>query len=209
LGVAKTLGLDRLVIMPSKQALRSHQGWMRGWIKSPVTAVMMFTIGGGIGCHSGDPAKPGVAPVMAASPAAGSDAFKPGPTPSPFAGQSAYAAGPPDGHNFTTSGPLVVEQQADVTAQRDGLVTAVKVEIGDHVHRGEILALLDDRALEAARAEKAARIDSLSAQVRSWEAEQKSNEADLRRADAMRAEKSSTMRIGNTCNTSSPKRPPR
>jgi RND family efflux transporter MFP subunit len=162
---------------------------MRGWIKSPVTAVMMFTIGGGIGCHSGNPAKPGVAPVMAASPAAGSDAFKPGPTPSPFAGQSAYAAGPPDGHNFTTSGPLVVEQQADVTAQRDGLVTAVKVEIGDHVHRGEILALLDDRALEAARAEKAARIDSLSAQVRSWEAEQKSNEADLRRADAMRAEK--------------------
>ena len=52
-----------------------------------------------------------------------------------------------------------------------------------------MLATLDDRALEAARAEKAARIDSLHAQVQTWEAEQKSNEADLRRADAMRAEK--------------------
>jgi RND family efflux transporter MFP subunit len=83
----------------------------------------------------------------------------------------------------------VVEQQADIVAERDGRVTAVKVDIGDHVRRGDVLALLDDRALAAARAEKAARIDSLRAQVQSWQIEQKSNEADLRRADAMRAEK--------------------
>jgi RND family efflux transporter MFP subunit len=82
-----------------------------------------------------------------------------------------------------------VEQQADVTADRDGRVTTVKVEIGDHVSQGEVLALLDDRALQAARAEKAARLDSLRAQVQTWQAEQKSNEADLRRADAMRTEK--------------------
>jgi RND family efflux transporter MFP subunit len=74
-------------------------------------------------------------------------------------------------------------------AERDGRVTSVSVEIGDHVRRGQVLALLDDRALQAARAEKAARIDSLHAQVQTWEAEQRSNEADLRRADAMRAEK--------------------
>jgi membrane fusion protein (multidrug efflux system) len=98
-----------------------------------------------------------------------------------------HAAG--EARDFTTVGPLVVEQQADVVAERDGRVTAVKVEIGDHVRRGEVLALLDDRALEAARAEKAARIESLRAQVQTWEAEQKSNEADLRRADAMLAEK--------------------
>ncbi len=54
---------------------------------------------------------------------------------------------------------------------------------------GKCWPLLDDRALQAARAEKAARIDSLRAQIQTWEAEQKSNEADLRRADAMRAEK--------------------
>jgi RND family efflux transporter MFP subunit len=90
---------------------------------------------------------------------------------------------------FATTGPLVVEQQADIVAEHDGRVTAVKVDIGDHVRRGDALALLDDRALVAKRAEKVARIDSLRAQVQSWEAEQKSNEADLRRADAMRAEK--------------------
>jgi RND family efflux transporter MFP subunit len=119
--------------------------------------------------------------------------------PSPFAGASAYLTGPDAPHpagpatgearNFTTVGPLVVEQQADVVAERDGRVTSVSVEIGDHVRRGAVLALLDDRALQAARAEKAARIDSLRAQVQTWEAEQRSNEADLRRADAMRAEK--------------------
>ena len=91
--------------------------------------------------------------------------------------------------SFTTTGPLVVEQQSDVVAERDGRVTEVHVEIGDHVRKGDVLALLDDRVLQAARAEKAARIDSLRAQIDSWEAEQRSNEADLRRADAMRAEK--------------------
>jgi RND family efflux transporter MFP subunit len=101
----------------------------------------------------------------------------------------AASAATGEGREYTTVGPLVVEQQADVVAERDGRVTSVNVEIGDHVRRGEVLASLDDRALEAARAEKAARIDSLKAQVQTWEAEQKSNEADLRRADAMRTEK--------------------
>ena len=119
---------------------------------------------------------------------------------SPFSGSAAYLTGPEppshaaaptagSGRDFSTAGPLVVEQQADVAAERDGRVTAVKVDIGDHVRRGDVLALLDDRALQAARAEKAAHIDSLKAQVQSWETEQKSNQADLRRADAMRAEK--------------------
>ena len=102
---------------------------------------------------------------------------------------AASASALPEERGFTTAGPLVVEQQADVVAERDGRVTAVRVEIGDHVRRGEVLAVLDDRALQAMRAEKAARIVSLRSQIQTWEAEQKSNEADLRRADSMRAEK--------------------
>jgi RND family efflux transporter MFP subunit len=150
------------------------------------------------GCSQGPPGAP--QPVLASSPASGGDAQPVAAPTSPFVGASAYLTGPgapsrpapaPTGEAraFTTVGPLVVEQQADVVAERDGHVTSVSVEIGDHVHRGEVLALLDDRALQAARAEKAARIDSLHAQVETWEAEQRSNEADLRRADAMRAEK--------------------
>jgi RND family efflux transporter MFP subunit len=134
------------------------------------------------GCNPG-PGASAAQPVLASA-----SSKAPEPVASPATDPPARAA-TGEGPDYTTVGPLVVEQQADVAAARDGLVTSVKVEIGDHVRRGEVLALLDDRALEAARAEKAARIDSLKAQVQTWEAEQKSNEADLRRADAMRAEK--------------------
>ena len=142
----------------------------------PIAALCCFAAL--IGCNDA-PAASAPPPVLASSPPAAEATAQPRP--------AAPASG--EGRNFTTVGPLVVEQQADVVAERDGRVTAVQVEIGDHVRRGEVLATLDDRALEAARAEKAARIDSLHAQVQTWEAEQKSNQADLRRADAMRAEK--------------------
>jgi RND family efflux transporter MFP subunit len=137
------------------------------------------------GCSQG-PAASASQPVLA------SVSSKAEPTPSAVAEVPARlpaSAATGEGREYTTVGPLVVEQQADVVAERDGRVTVVKVEIGDHVRRGEVLAMLDDRALEAAQAEKAARLASLRAQVQTWEAEQKSNEADLRRADAMRAEK--------------------
>jgi RND family efflux transporter MFP subunit len=87
---------------------------------------------------------------------------------------------------FTTTGPLVVDQQADVLAERDGRVVQVLVEIADHVQKGQVLARLDSRELEATRAANAAKVESLKAQVREWEAEQEVNSADLRRADLMR-----------------------
>jgi RND family efflux transporter MFP subunit len=184
------MGLDRLVTM--SQPLKGNRNACQ-WIAAAVCCVAGFNLAG---CSQG-PAAPASQPVLASSPP--SSAAAEAAPPSPFAGASALLTGPDAPHppapaaaearNFTTVGPLVVEQQADVVAERDGRVTSVSVEIGDHVRRGEVLALLDDRALQAARAEKAARIDSLRAQVLTWESEQKSNESDLRRADAMRAEK--------------------
>jgi len=94
-----------------------------------------------------------------------------------------------DAKHFTTTGPLVAEQQADVAAERDGRIAQIAVEIGDHVHKGQLLALLDDRTLRAAFDSQKARVGSLHAQVAEWEAEQKSGESDLRRADIMRSEK--------------------
>jgi RND family efflux transporter MFP subunit len=169
--LAKAMGLDRLVIIMR----RTHYTRIRNDFKLIAALYCAATLAG---CSQGGPsATP--EPVMASSPA---------PT-APVAAPPVAAPSSGSGREFTTAGPLVVEQQADVAAERDGRITAVKVDIGDHVHRGEVLALLDDRAAQAARAEKAARIDSLKAQVQSWETEQKSNQADLRRADAMRAEK--------------------
>jgi RND family efflux transporter MFP subunit len=158
------MGLDRLVTLSS---LRPH-------LFAAGTCALLCLIPG---CSQEPPAP---AAVLASSPSPNSQP-EPAARPVPPA--------PVEAQSFTTTGPLVVEKQADVVTVRDGYITSVSVEIGDHVRRGQVLALLDDRALQAARAEKAAHIDSLRAQVKTWEAEQKSNEADLRRADAMRAEK--------------------
>ncbi len=92
-------------------------------------------------------------------------------------------------NSFTTTGPLVADQQADISAERDGRIVTVGAQIGDRVQRGQLLALLDDRALRSACESTRARIVSAEQEVRVWEAEQKATEADLRRADAMRADK--------------------
>jgi RND family efflux transporter MFP subunit len=159
--------------MVARMAQHRNRSIRRGWMAAAICCVCSLAL---LGCSSAEPAP---APVIASS---GTPAAPP-----PMEAQPHSA--PTDSHGYATTGPLVVEQQADVTAERDGRVTAVKAEIGDHVRRGQVLATLDDRALQAAHAEKAAHLDSLRAQVQSWETEQKSNEADLRRATSMRAEK--------------------
>lgn len=118
------------------------------------------------------------------------------PRPSTTASQPALPAGPPtssaatssEPSNFSTTGPLVVDQQADVLAERDGRVVQVMVEIGDRVQKGQSLARLDSRELEASRDAAAAKVDSLKAQVREWQSEQEVDTADLHRADLMRAD---------------------
>jgi len=131
-----------------------------------------------LGCNSRTPsavaaASPETSAVSAAPPASA-------PVPQPVA---------LDPKLYSTTGPLVAEQQADVAAERDGRVVAVTVQIGDHVQTGQLLAQLDDRALRAACDAKAARVASAQASVREWEAEELSARASLRRADSMRADK--------------------
>lgn len=94
-----------------------------------------------------------------------------------------------DPKTFTTTGPLVAEQQADIAAERDGRIVSIAVQIGDHVNKGQVLAMLDDRILRSVCESHKARIAAAEAEARSWEAEQKTAEADLKRADLMRADK--------------------
>ena len=114
-------------------------------------------------------------------------------TAAPAAPRSSGAPAPSsdtsDARHFTTNGPLVAEQQADIAAERDGRIAQIAVEIGDHVRKGQLLALLDDRALRLVCESQKAHVASLHAQVAEWEAEEKSGESDLRRADIMRSEK--------------------
>ncbi|MGA8941100.1 MAG: efflux RND transporter periplasmic adaptor subunit [Acidobacteriaceae bacterium] len=89
---------------------------------------------------------------------------------------------------FSTTGPLVAAQQADIAAQRGGRVAEIMVDIGDHVRQGQVMAVLDDRELKVACAEQTAKVASLAAQVKEWQSQQLVDEADLRRADALRAD---------------------
>jgi len=91
-----------------------------------------------------------------------------------------------DPASFTTTGPLVAEQQADISAERSGRIESIAVRIGDRVKKGQVLAELDDRELQATCAAHKAHMQSALAQLREWQSEQLTAEADLRRATAMR-----------------------
>jgi len=100
-------------------------------------------------------------------------------TPAPAASISASDSG------FTVSGPLIVEHQLDVLAQRDGVVAKLRSEAGSHVRAGDLLAQLDDRQLAADLEAARARTRSLDADLKNWEAEAKVMQADYERAQKM------------------------
>ncbi len=97
----------------------------------------------------------------------------------------ASAPAPVVDNRYTVSGPIVVENQVDVSAQREGVVAQILVDAGTRVHKGDLLAKLDDRQivadLEAARAKTA----STEADLNNWKAEAKVLEADFQRAKKM------------------------
>lgn len=83
---------------------------------------------------------------------------------------------------FVASGPLVVEHQVDVAAQRDGLVSKILVEPGTRVKKGQTLALLDDRQIGADLEAARAKTRSMEADLKNWQAEAKVLESDYERA---------------------------
>ncbi|HEV2499977.1 MAG TPA: efflux RND transporter periplasmic adaptor subunit [Terriglobia bacterium] len=95
------------------------------------------------------------------------------------------APAPTVDNRYTVSGPIVVENQVDVAAQREGVVAQILVDAGTRVRKGDLLAKLDDRQivadLEAARAKTA----STEADLNNWKAEAKVLEADYERAKKM------------------------
>ncbi|MGH9509762.1 MAG: efflux RND transporter periplasmic adaptor subunit, partial [Terriglobales bacterium] len=86
---------------------------------------------------------------------------------------------------FVASGPLVVENQVDVTSQREGVVAEIFIDVGSTVRKGQILGKLDDRQLSADMDMARARIAQIRANVANWEAEVKVLEADAERAEKM------------------------
>jgi membrane fusion protein, multidrug efflux system len=84
----------------------------------------------------------------------------------------------------TVSGPLIVEHQVDVTAQRDGIVASITAEASTRVKAGTVLARLDDRQLVANLEAARAKTRSIEADLKNWQAE-----AQVMQADYVRAQK--------------------
>ena len=106
---------------------------------------------------------------------------------SPTHAATAQPAAVDDGLAIT--GPLIVEHQVDVTAQRDGTVAIVSADTGTRVAAGTILARMDDRQLTANLEAARAKTRGISADLKNWEAESEVLKADYVRAQRLWNEK--------------------
>jgi membrane fusion protein (multidrug efflux system) len=95
------------------------------------------------------------------------------------------AAKPQGSELYQASGPLVVENQVDVAAQREGVMGKILVDVGVRVHKGQLLAQMDDRQLTADRNAAKAKADGMAADYQHWQAELNMRKTDLSRAEAM------------------------
>jgi membrane fusion protein, multidrug efflux system len=133
-------------------------------------AGVAFTAALLVGSCGGD--RPSVSASTNASPAS---------PPAPITGAAAPANTPELG--LMVSGPIIVEHQVEVTAQRDGVLEKIFFDAPAHVKEGTVLAQMDDRQttanLEAARA----KTRSIADDLKNWEAE-----AEVLKADYLRAQ---------------------
>lgn len=106
-------------------------------------------------------------------------------TAAPKLAANAAASVPEHEPFFIASGPLIVEHQVDVAAQRDGIIAEVQAEPGLGVREGQLLAQLDDRQITADLDAARARTRGAAADLKNWEAESKVLEADAARARKM------------------------
>ena len=90
---------------------------------------------------------------------------------------------------LTITGPLIVEHQVDVTAQRDGIVATISADSGTRVAAGKILARLDNRQLTANLEASRAKTRGIAADLKNWQAESEVLKADYVRAQRLWNEK--------------------
>ena len=85
-------------------------------------------------------------------------------------------------NTFTASGPLVVEHQLDLLAQRDGVISRLAADVGIRVKMGDVLAELDNRQLTADLEAARSKANSADAELKSWQSEEKVLDSDYERA---------------------------
>jgi len=88
---------------------------------------------------------------------------------------------------FVASGPVVVENQLDVVALREGQVMRILAQPGTQVRQGQLLARLDDRQIAADVEAADAKVRSIAANLKNWQAETKVLQSDRARAEKLYA----------------------
>ncbi len=86
---------------------------------------------------------------------------------------------------FAVSGPLLVEHQLDLVAQRDGVLAKLHSDVGARVAAGDLLAELDDRQLNSDLEAARAKTRGTEAELKSWQAEAQVLQYDYDRAQKM------------------------
>jgi len=143
------------------------------FMKTKILGIVMIAawIATNVACSS-SPTSPGVAVTTA-------EAAVPAPS------TAVKSEVPANASEFLASGPIIVEDQVDVSAQRDGVVAKVLAEPGTQVRKGQLLAALDDRQITADLEAARARTRSTGNDLKNWEAEAKVLDSDYARAEKM------------------------
>jgi membrane fusion protein (multidrug efflux system) len=103
------------------------------------------------------------------------------PAPPPVIAKPAAPAAPAD-TGLIVTGPIIVEHQVDITAQRDGVLEKVFFDAPARVKAGTVLAQMDDRQIAANLEAARAKSRSIANDLKNWEAEAGVLEADYARA---------------------------
>jgi membrane fusion protein, multidrug efflux system len=124
------------------------------------------------------------ASVSVAAPSRPTTATAPSPV-STNNGSTAQPASAETEDSVNISGPLIVEHQVDVTAQREGTIAKIRTEAGARVKAGALLAQLDDRQIVANLEAGRAKSRSIENDLKNWQAEEEVVKADLVRAQRL------------------------
>jgi len=84
--------------------------------------------------------------------------------------------------SLLVSGPIIVEHQVDLTAQRDGVVAKIFSDVPARVKAGTLLARLDDRQITANLEAARAKSRGIEADLKNWQSEAQVLKADYARA---------------------------
>jgi len=130
--------------MPNRDRSTTGGVWS-GLFWAGSCVILVVSLGGFAGCGSPSPAQAGGAvPTAAATPTSASEEAKPEEEQDTIAVRVLPVSSEPISALYTTSATLRADKRATVTARTNGVVRQLRVEEGDWVTEGQVLAVLED-----------------------------------------------------------------